>query len=94
MTAFSPLGAASYYSLGMAGANESALEQPVVHEAAKRHKKTPAQILLRWGVQRGTAVIPKTTRVDRLRENLAIFDFELSADEMTAITATRSQSPL
>jgi D-xylose reductase len=87
VTAFSPLGAASYVSLGMAGVNESALEQPVVHEAAKRHKKTPAQVLLRWGIQRGTAVIPKTTRSERLRENLAIFDFELSADEMNAIAA-------
>jgi D-xylose reductase len=87
VTAFSPLGAASYVSLGMAGADESALEQSVVHAVAKRHERTPAQILLRWGVQRGTAVIPKTTRPDRLRENLAVFDFELSPDEMKAITA-------
>jgi diketogulonate reductase-like aldo/keto reductase len=86
VTAFSPLGAASYVSLGMAGENDSALEQPVVREAAKRHGKTPAQILLRWGIQRGTAVIPKTTRPERLRENLAIFDFKLSNDEMNAIT--------
>jgi D-xylose reductase len=87
VTAFSPLGAASYVSLGMAGANESALEQPVVREAARLHGKTPAQVLLRWGVQRGTAVIPKTTRPERLRENLAIFDFELAPEEMKAITA-------
>jgi D-xylose reductase len=87
VTAFSPLGAASYVSLGMATERESALVQPVVREAAQRHGKTPAQVLLRWGVQRGTAVIPKTTRPDRLRENLAIFDFELAADEVTAITA-------
>jgi D-xylose reductase len=87
VTAFSPLGAASYVSLGMAGPNESALEQSVVREAAQQHGKTPAQVLLRWGVQRGTVVIPKTTRPERLRENLAIFDFELSLEEMTAITA-------
>jgi D-xylose reductase len=87
VTAFSPLGAASYVSLGMAGPNESALEQSVVREAARLHGKTPAQVLLRWGIQRGTAVIPKTTRPERLRENLAIFDFELSPEEMKAITA-------
>ncbi|HEX2474873.1 MAG TPA: aldo/keto reductase, partial [Lacipirellulaceae bacterium] len=87
VTAFSPLGAASYVSLGMAEADDSALEQPAVCEAAKRHVKTAAQVLLRWGVQRGTAVIPKTTRPERLRENLAIFDFELSDEEMKAITA-------
>jgi D-xylose reductase len=87
VTAFSPLGAASYVSLGMARTDESALEQEVVRAAARRHGKTPAQILLRWGVQRGTAVVPKTTRPERLRENHAIFDFELSADEMTTISA-------
>jgi D-xylose reductase len=87
VTAFSPLGAASYYSIGMAGEGESALEQPVVQAAAKQHGKSPAQVLLRWGVQRGTAVIPKSTRPERLRENLNIFDFELTADEINSISA-------
>jgi D-xylose reductase len=86
VTAFSPLGAASYYSIGMAGEGDSAMEQPVVSEIAKRHGKSPAQVLLRWGVQRGTAVVPKSTRAERLRENLDIFDFELKADEMNAIS--------
>jgi D-xylose reductase len=87
VTAFSPLGALSYLSLGMADAGESVLEQSAVTRAAKRHNKTPAQVALRWGVQRGTAVVPKTSRPDRLAENLNIFDFELSADEMRAISA-------
>ncbi len=87
VTAFSPLGASSYFSLGMAEEGESALEQPVVRDVASRHGKTPAQVLLRWGVERGTAVIPKTTRPERLRENLAIFDFELAPNEMRAISA-------
>jgi D-xylose reductase len=85
VTAFSPLGAASYVSLGIAESGESVLEQPVVRDAASRHGKSPAQIVLRWAVQRGTAVIPKTTRPERLRENLAIFDFELTAEEMAAV---------
>jgi D-xylose reductase len=87
VTAFSPLGALSYFQIGMATEDESVLNQPVVRAAAERHKKSPAQIVLRWGVQRGTAVIPKTSRSERLRENLAIFDFELTADEMKSITA-------
>jgi D-xylose reductase len=86
VTAFSPLGAASYYSIGMAGEGDSALEQPVVCEIASRHGRSPAQVLLRWGVQRGTSVVPKSTKVERLRENLNIFDFELAAEEMAAIT--------
>lgn len=85
VTAFSPLAAQSYFSLNMARADESVLEQPVIRAAAERHHKTPAQVVLRWGVQRGTAVVPKTTQPGRLRENLALFDFELSADEMQAI---------
>lgn len=86
VTAFSPLGAASYHSLGMAQQGESLLEHPVVRQTASAHQRTPGQVLLRWGVQRGTAVAPKTARVERLRENLAIFDFELSAEEMDSLT--------
>jgi len=48
-------------------------------------QRTPAQIVLRWGVQRGTAVIPKTSKPERMAENLALFDFELNDDEMAAI---------
>ncbi len=87
VTAFSPLAAQSYFSIGMARADESVLEQHVVQECAARHNKTPAQIVLRWGVQRKTAIVPKTTNHKRLRENLALFDFELSAAEMAAIDA-------
>jgi D-xylose reductase len=85
VTAFSPLGALSYFSLGMADTDESVLEQPVIRDAAKRHGKTPAQVVLRWGVQRGTAVVPKTQHPERLAENLAIFGFELSPEEMAAV---------
>jgi D-xylose reductase len=87
VTAFSPLGALSYLELDMAGAQESVLEQAVVKQAAKRLNKTPAQVVLRWGVQRGNAIVPKTSRPERLVENLAIFDFTLSEQEMAAIDA-------
>ncbi len=87
VTGFSPLGALSYLSLGIADAGESVLEQSAVRNAARRLDRTPAQVALRWGVQRGTAVVPKTTRPERLRENLSLFDFELSDDEMRAISA-------
>ena len=86
-TAFSPLGAQSYFSLGMAAETESLLDTGTVTEVAARHETTPAQVLLCWGVQRGTGVIPKSTNPDRLRENLAVFDFELTDDEMAAIAA-------
>ncbi|MEM6857525.1 MAG: aldo/keto reductase [Pseudomonadota bacterium] len=87
VTAFSPLGAQSYFELNMAEAGESLLGAAPVMVAAEAHGKTPAQVLLKWGVQRGTAVIPKTSRPERMLENLAIDDFELSAVEMAAISA-------
>jgi diketogulonate reductase-like aldo/keto reductase len=61
VTAYSSFGASSYVELGMAAADDSALVNPVVLALAKKYNKTPAQIALRWGVQRGTAVIPKTS---------------------------------
>ena len=82
---YSPLGAPSYVPLGMAAADESVMDEPAVKAAATRTGKTPAQVLLRWGVQRGTAVVPKTGRAGRLAENLAVFDFALTDDEMAAI---------
>ena len=85
VTAFSPLGAPSYLSIGMAKAEENVLTDPVVTSIAAAHKRTPAQIALRWGVQRGCAVIPKTQTAARFAENLAIFDFALTAAEMSAI---------
>jgi D-xylose reductase len=85
VTAFSPLGALSYLELDMAGASESVLEQDVVKAAASRLDKTPAQVVLRWGIQRGNAIIPKTSKAERLKENISIFDFELSKEEMNAI---------
>lgn len=84
-TAFSPLGALSYFALDMASPEESVLQEPVIQAAAAAHGRTAAQVALRWGVQRGTAVIPKTSHRERLEENLAIFDFELSDEEMQQI---------
>jgi D-xylose reductase len=87
VTAFSPLGAQSYFSLNMAEEGESVLEQEVVRDIAAQHGRSAAQVVLRWGVQRGTAIVPKSSQAERLRENIALFDFELSSDEMAAISA-------
>jgi D-xylose reductase len=87
VTAFSPLGAPSYVPLGMAKESDSLLAHPAIVEIARAVNRTPAQVLLRWGIQRGTAVIPKTSRAERLVENLAVFDFALSAEAMAAISS-------
>ncbi len=85
VTAFSPFGASSYVPLNMAGEHESVLCDPVVTAAASSRGRSPGQILLRWAVQRGTVTIPKTQTLAHLQENLAIFDFELSPEEMAKI---------
>jgi D-xylose reductase len=87
VTAFSPLGAQSYFQLNMAAASESLIEHPAIRSLSADHGRSPAQVLLRWAVQRGTAVVPKTSRRERLEENLAIFDFALSDDEMARISS-------
>ncbi|MBT5017955.1 MAG: aldo/keto reductase [Planctomicrobium sp.] len=87
VTGFSPLGALSYVPIGMAEKNESVLEEEIVTEIAERHDKTAAQVVLRWGVQRGTSIVAKTSNKDRLKENLDLFDFELTDEEMQAITS-------
>lgn len=84
-TAFSPLGAGSYVGLGMAVADESVLVDPTILRTAGKYNKSAAQVILRWGVQRGTSVVPKTVRAHRLLENISIFDFALTADEMHQI---------
>lgn len=50
------------------------------------HGKTVGQVILLWNVQRGVVVIPKSTHVERIRENIDIWDFELTADEMATIS--------
>jgi D-xylose reductase len=87
VTAFSPFGALSYIELDMAAAEESVFLQDIVIQCARKYNKTPAQVVLRWGVQRGCSVITKTTKVERLKENLDVFDFALTEQEMKAISA-------
>jgi len=87
ITAFSPFGADSYLPLGMADETERLLTNPVLIQIAEAHGRTTAQVALRWAMQRGTIPIPKTQSSLHLRENLALFEFTLSDEELTAITA-------
>ena len=86
VTAFSPLGANSYFELDMADQHESVLAHSTIQAAASRTHKTAAQIVLRWGLQRGTSLVVKSVNAERMRENLSLSDFELTAAEMTAIS--------
>jgi diketogulonate reductase-like aldo/keto reductase len=80
--AWSPIGGITFYR---DGEHTSTLEDPVIVDIARTHGKSPAQVMLRWGIQHGRSVIPKSVRPARIAENFDVFDFELSADEVAAI---------
>jgi diketogulonate reductase-like aldo/keto reductase len=61
------------------------LDDSTVREIAERVRRTPAQVLLRWCIQRGTIVIPKSTHRERIEENGRLYDFALSDEDMAAL---------
>jgi len=68
----------------------AALEHPVIAGLAARHGKTPAQVVLRWHLDLGNVVIPKSVTPRRIEENLSVFDFELTAEDARAIAGLDS----
>ena len=80
----------SWSPLGGGGAK--VLEDPVIRAVAQKLGKTPGQVVLRWHVQNGLVVIPKSATPARIAENAAIFDFELGADDLAQL-ATLDRGP-
>ena len=68
-------------------ARSHALGDPTIDDIARRVGKTPAQVILRWHIERGDIVFPKSVTPSRIRENIDIFDFELRGDDVEAISA-------
>ncbi|MGN7871407.1 aldo/keto reductase [Paracoccus sp. 22332] len=81
--AWSPIGGITFYR----GGGRSTLEDPTVLGIAALHGKSAAQVMLRWHLQEGRSVIPKSVKATRIAENFDVFDFELSADQVAAIHA-------
>jgi 2,5-diketo-D-gluconate reductase A len=77
-------------SWGPLGQGKGLLEDPTIVEVARRKERTPAQVVLRWHVQLGCVVIPKSVNPDRVRENIDIFDFELDDTDMADISKVRT----
>ncbi|MDJ0344319.1 aldo/keto reductase [Streptomyces sp. H10-C2] len=68
------------------GQGKGLLDEPVIAAIAERYGRSPAQVVLRWHLQLGNVVIPKSVTPSRIRENIDVFDFELSADDIAALT--------
>ena len=67
--------------------------EPVLTEIARRHGKSVPQVILRWHLQRGVSVIPKSVHKERMRENMDVWDFELDGDDMALIGTLDKNRP-
>ena len=81
-------------SWGPLGQGKGLLENPNIVEIAHRKGRTPAQVVLRWHIQLGCVVIPKSVNPDRIRENIDVFDFELDDADMADISKVRTRQRL
>lgn len=77
----------AWYPLGGRGHQKELLSDPVLSEIAARHDKSVVQVILRWHLQRGVVAIPGSSNPDHIRENISVFDFSLTDDEMARISA-------
>ncbi|WP_307834112.1 aldo/keto reductase [Paractinoplanes lichenicola] len=82
--AWAPIGGITFYR---DSGHTSTLEDPVIGDIARAYGKSPAQVMLRWHLQQGRQVIPKSTNPKRIAENFDVFDFDLTPDQLTAIDA-------
>jgi 2,5-diketo-D-gluconate reductase A len=82
--AWSPIGGITFYRDGSHG---STLQDPTIGGIAAAHGKSPAQVMLRWHLHQGRQVIPKSVTPSRIAENLDVFDFELTAEQLAAVDA-------
>jgi len=81
--AWSPIGGITSYR----GTGTSTFDDPTIAAVAAAHRKTPAQVMIRWHLQEGRSAIPKSVRPERIAENFDVFEFELTEDELAALDA-------
>ena len=87
VTAFSTFGASSYIELDMARDGDLLMKDPIICDIATSKGKSPAQVLIRWALQRNTFPLTKTCNVERMKENRNVLDFSLTDAEMEKINS-------
>ena len=85
VSAFSPLGGTSYISLDMATSGDLLFDKKTIVDISKKYKKTAAQVMLRWSIQRNTLPISKSCNAGRMQENRSLLDFYLAKEDMDSI---------
>ena len=85
--AWSPIGGVNRYFTEDPKPEDDPLTHPTIIRIADQHGKSPAQVILRWHIELGHSVIPKSVHTERIRENFDIFDFSLSTEEVALIDA-------
>jgi 2,5-diketo-D-gluconate reductase A len=85
--AWSPIGGITFYPGWSDGKGKNPLTDPVIAAIGAEHGKTNAQVMLRWHIQQGRSVIPKSVKPERIAENLDVFDFALTDDQLAQIDA-------
>ena len=78
----------------LAQGGEGVFSQPIIQKLAEKYHKTPAQIVLRWHLDSGLVVIPKSVTPSRIEENFHIFDFKLEKEEVAEITVLEQKRRL
>ena len=84
--AWSPIGGITFYP-GWGEDRRNVMEDPAIAAVGEAHGRSAAQVMLRWHLQQGRSAIPKSTNSARIAENFDVFDFELSASDLTTIDA-------
>lgn len=80
-----------WFPLGGRDSKGEILRDPVIGEIAKAHGKSPAQIIIRWHIQKGFCVVPGSSNPKHIKENIEVFDFELTQDEMTKMASLNKE---
>lgn len=81
----------AYSPLGSQGGDRDLIHHPTVERVANKLNKSPGQVLVRWAIQRGTSVIPKSTNPERIKENMDVFGWEIPKEDFQALCSIPDQ---
>ena len=91
-TAYAPLGAFSWPHKREEHKSLNVLKEPIVQELAAKYQRPIGQIILNWHLHRNHTIIPKTSKIERLRENLLVYDFKMTEEEYAQVESLNKRA--